>query len=96
MDNFLTNCRASNWLKSNGFNLKCTTQASGKKILTNEIKDNYLSKIAITIAENHIPKDLVVNFDETGLHLTPAGNRSFVQIGETQVQKHGFGIYHMS
>jgi hypothetical protein len=55
--------------------------------------ETFLARIAITVAENNIPKELVINFDETGLHLTPSGNRSFVTVGTTQIKKVGYGMF---
>lgn len=60
--------------------------------MNEEILDEFLSRVSLTILDHNIPKDLVINFDETGLNLTPAGNKSFVTVGEIQIKKVGHGI----
>jgi hypothetical protein len=59
------------------------------KEMTEEIMTNFLAKMTISIVDNDIPRELVANFDETGLHLTPAGSASYVKIGDIQVKKIG-------
>lgn len=46
-------------------------------------------KIAITLHDHMIPKEMVANFDETGLHLAPSGKRSFAHVGDIQVKSCG-------
>ena len=41
------------------------------------------------IIDYNIPKVLISNFDETGLHLTPSSGASFVKVGETKVKSVG-------
>lgn len=55
----------------------------------------FLAKVTLSIVDYDIPRELVANFDETGLHLTPAGSESYVKIGDIQVKKIGlFLIFH--
>lgn len=60
--------------------------------MTPEIMTRFLAKMTISICDYDIPRELVANFDETGLHLIPAGSESYVKVGTTQVKKIGMSV----
>jgi len=50
-----------------------------------QLKTDYLEKIQNTIRGHHIPPSLVINFDQTGLHMVPSGQYTYEEKGAKQV-----------
>lgn len=73
------------WLQRHNLSYRRATQEKKKKILTPEIHNDYLYRIALKIKDNSIPKPLVVAVDETGLNLTPSSGTTFHAKGDLQV-----------
>ena len=46
---------------------------------------DFVHRIALNIMEHKIPPELVVNLDQTGLHLAPVSNSTFASKGSKQV-----------
>lgn len=80
------NAWSSRWLRSHGFSRRAGTRAKKVKIMTEKIRSFFLQKVALICALHKIPPLLVVNFDETGLELVPAGKRTFHTKGSVQVE----------
>ena len=59
---------------------------------TPEVLKAFQAKVSLMIQDFNIRKELIVNFDETSLHLAPAGVASFVKVGTTQVKKIGHSL----
>ena len=49
----------------------------------------FLSQISGLVAANSIPEDLIINFDQTGINLIPAGNWTLEQRGAQRVEIYG-------
>jgi hypothetical protein len=52
-----------------------------------------LGKVCLSTSDFSIPKQLIANFDETGLELAPNGDCSFVKVGETHVNSIGIQFF---
>jgi hypothetical protein len=46
---------------------------------------NFVDRIALVVEKYKIIKSLVINFDQTGVHIIPVSNRTFAQKGSRQV-----------
>ena len=89
-------------LKKNGYSRRAATQSKSKKDTTDEIRKKFLGKLALNVATYSIPPEMVVNWDETGLNLSPSGTHTYARkgmlnpepvliIGSMQVKVVGFG-----
>ena len=56
-----------------------------------EIKRTFLLRLVYVCALHHIPPELVVNADETGVLLVPCSKETFGEKGSDQVSLQGFG-----
>jgi hypothetical protein len=77
----------SKWLRSINFSLRKPTKGKVAKS-TQQVetqKRDFIHRIAVNITENKIPPELVVNLDQTGLHLAPVSNSTFAPRGAKQV-----------
>ena len=77
----------SNWLKKIGYSYRHVTNGKSVKqqlIIEYESK-KFIDRIAIAVAEHHIPPELLINFDQTGLHLAPVSSTTFCEKGSKQV-----------
>ena len=73
---------------------KCTTSCAGKKLTPEEFEErkiSFLSQINRLVAFYSIPADLIINFDQTGIHLVLAGDWTLEQRGAQRVQVCGLG-----
>lgn len=84
-------CWASRWLATKGYRLRAGTRSKTVHILTPAIHADMLFRASLQIKDFAIPKELVVNIDETGINLVPAGNKTFAKKGEIQVPIQGLG-----
>ncbi len=46
---------------------------------------SFRDRVVLAVKTHKIPNYLVINFDQTGVHLVPASNRSFAVKGAQQV-----------
>jgi hypothetical protein len=77
----------SKWLAKVGFSLRRVTTgkvARPAHLLKLETT-NFVDRIAVTVAKHSIPPELVLNFDQTGLHLAPVKSNTFCETGSKQV-----------
>jgi hypothetical protein len=49
------------------------------------VPKDFVQRIALAVRQYKIPKELVINFDQTGVHIVPINNRSFAKTGSKQV-----------
>ena len=50
-----------------------------------EIKKDYLLDIHVVVSVDEIPKELVVNFDQTGIHYIPVSDCTMAKEGAKRV-----------
>ena len=83
---------AKSFMTRMGFVMRKATNTA-KKLPPNfeELKENYLSKISSTVAENKIPADLIVNWDQTGVRMVPVKDWTMTTKGSKQVSVTGLG-----
>ena len=62
---------------------KGTIKAKGS---VEEVKRKYLQDMKLVIAMDEIPDDLVVNFDQTGIHYIPMSDWTMVEEGAKQIE----------
>lgn len=73
---------------------KCTTSCAGKKLTPEEFEErkiSFLSQISGLVAVHSIPADLIINSDQTGINLVPAGHWTLEQRGAQRVEICGVG-----
>lgn len=66
--------------------------STSTKLSVNEyekIKENFLRKVSSAVEEHNIPPELVVNVDETDLHLIPVSNWTMEKEGSQKVKIEG-------
>ena len=51
-----------------------------------KIKSEYLQRIDTAVTENHIPSNLIINWDQTGLNMVPASKWTMTEKGSKQVR----------
>lgn len=76
---------ARRWAVKNGYANRRATKAKMTKEFTEESREEFLMKIALTVHDNKINQELVVIFDETGINLCPTSKTTYNLIGEKQV-----------
>jgi hypothetical protein len=76
---------ARRWAIKNGYANRRATKAKLTKEFTEETRNEFLMKVALTVSDNMIDKRLVVVFDETGINLCPTAKTTFNIKGEKQV-----------
>ena len=64
---------------------KGTTKAKGSVEHFEEVKRKYLQDMELVIAMDEIPDDLVVNFDQTGVHYIPVSDWTMAEEGAKRV-----------
>ena len=70
---------------------------AAKKIIGNdieEIKVAFLTRIKTLITDHHIPTQLVLNWDQTGVSIIPAGEWTMEKQGSSQVTISGLDDKH--
>ena len=50
-----------------------------------QVMRDFVDRITLIVRKYNIIKSLVINFDQTGVHLTPVSDRTFVQKGSRQI-----------
>lgn len=67
--------------------------STSKKVLRvenfNTVKENFLSEISRKCDENGIPPELVVNWDQTGIHVVPVSQWTMHTEGSKRVEISG-------
>ena len=58
---------------------KCSTSGKISVEQFDELKEVFLADVAAEVLINYIPKNLIINWDQTGLSLVPTGNEKRVQ-----------------
>ena len=65
---------------------KATTKAKMSVEDFEEIKKDYLLDIQVVVSMDEIPKELVVNFDQTGIHYVPVSDWTMAEEGAKRVE----------
>ena len=65
-----------------------TSQKHKLPIDFDKVAKDYAKRIAATIKHHQTHKSLIINFDQTGIHLVPAGSHSFAPKGTKDVPNH--------
>ena len=83
---------AKSFMERMGFVMRKATKTS-KKLPPNfeELKENYLSNISSTVADNSIPADLIVNWDQTDMRIVPVNDWTMTTRGSKQVSVTALG-----
>ena len=79
------------WARSLLRRLNFTKRKSTKGVKTiasdfENIKSEYLQRIDTAVSENHIPSNLIINWDQTGLNMVPASKWTMTEKGSKQVR----------
>lgn len=69
-----------------GFTVRMATRPKKKLQITDEIRNDFLMRVGLMVSKFNIPRDLVINFDETGIQLCPASTRTYHKRGDHQVE----------
>jgi len=64
------------WLKKNGYSFRKPTSDQKLPKQLNVLKRKFLARIALKVQKHNIPRDLILNMDETGVELTPTIDRT--------------------
>jgi hypothetical protein len=77
----------SKWLHKIKFSFRKVTSGKLAKPIhqLNKEKINFIDRVAVVVSKYAIPPELVLNFDQTGLHLTPVRSSTFCATGSKQV-----------
>ena len=51
-----------------------------------EIKDEFVNRVESVVKKNAIPDELILNWDQTGVHMVPIGQWTMSEKGEKQVK----------
>ena len=67
--------------------VKCKGTKAARKLPANfpQQKADFLDKLSDRVDEHDIPKDLIINFDQTGLKIVPVSNWTLATEGSKQV-----------
>ena len=67
---------------------KATTSSTGKKLTPKSLMPgkHFLAHIKGMVDAHRIPADLIINWDQTGIHLAPAGQWTFERRGTKRVE----------
>jgi len=68
---------------------KATTQAKMPVEDFEEIKKSYLLDLEVVMSMDEIPKELVINFDQTGIHYVPVSDWTMAKEGAKRVELFG-------
>jgi len=64
------------WLKKNDYSFRKPTSDQKLPKKLKELKRRFLARIALKVQKHNIPRDLILNMDETGVELTPTIDRT--------------------
>lgn len=76
---------ARRWALKNNYSHRKGTKGKLVKEFTEDSRNEFLMKLAITIKDNQIPDNLVLIFDETAINLCPTSKTTYNQKGDKQV-----------
>ena len=65
---------------------KGTTKAKGSVEDFEEVKRKYLQDMELVISMDEIPDDLVINFDQTGIHYIPVSDWTMAEEGAKRIE----------
>jgi len=73
------------WLKKNNYSLREVTTSKISRIEDITVKNEFVKRIALIVAEHKLHPSLVVNMDETGLNFLPVLRKTYEKKGASGV-----------
>lgn len=76
---------AQKWLLRHNYSLRTSTTSKAKKNEDQDIKNTFIKRVSLLVAEFKIPPNLLINMDESGLNFLPVHKRTYDKKGSTSV-----------